>query len=353
MRMPVRARATRVGLVLVLLVSLAACSKDAPVARGSIAAFGTTVEITLIGVERRRANEVTRILARDLQTLETALDAWHASPLARMNALFKAGPTPFPAAPSVLPLLRLSQARSIASGGLFNPAIGELVRAWGYRGRPADCPEPPDQGTVEALLEARPSMDDITIDGFRVASSNPAVRLDFRDILHGYAVDQAIARLQDLGIDNASVGIGGSVRAIGSRGGYPWKVPVRGPAGGGVVTTLSILGNEAAVTASIYRRNSAGQRETCHDVLDPRTGHPARGTASVTVLHPDASTADAATTALFVAGPRDWHRVARSMGIRYVMLTDDRGRIHMNPAMRSRVKLERVDREVIISEPLT
>ena len=45
--------------------------------------------------------------------------------------------------------------------------------------------------------------------------------------------------------------------------------------------------------------------------------------------------------------------VARQMGIRFVMLTDDQGRIHMNPAMRDRIELQRDNREVIISEPLT
>jgi hypothetical protein len=35
------------------------------------------------------------------------------------------------------------------------------------------------------------------------------------------------------------------------------------------------------------------------------------------------------------------------------MLTDDAGRIHMNPAMQARVKLKALNREVIISQPLT
>ena len=61
----------------------------------------------------------------------------------------------------------------------------------------------------------------------------------------------------------------------------------------------------------------------------------------------------AAANALFVAGPSDWHRIARQMGVRYVVLTDDQGRVHMNPAMRDRIKLHQADREVIISEPLS
>ena len=66
-----------------------------------------------------------------------------------------------------------------------------------------------------------------------------------------------------------------------------------------------------------------GQRY--HHILDPRTGYPAQKTASVTVIHDDAGVADAAATALFVAGPDRWHEIARSMGVKYVMLIDSMG----------------------------
>jgi len=270
-----------------------------------------------------------------------------------MNQLFNEGSEPFPAPPSLLPLLRLSQDLAERSENLFNPAIGHLVRAWGFDGDDDACLRPPPADLVDKALEAQPTMADIEIDGIRVSSRNPMVKLDFTAIEQGYAIDQAIARLQDLGIDNASISVDGNVRAIGSRDGHPWKVAIRGPEGGGIVATLKIKGNEAAFTASGYQRNFAWAGEVHHDVLDPRTGYPARGTASVTVLHPNASTADAAATALFVAGPADWHRIAKRMGIRYVMLTDRDGRLHMNPAMKARVTLHRHEREVVISEPLS
>ena len=154
-------------------------------------------------------------------------------------------------------------------------------------------------------------MSDIAIDGFRVSSSKHTVKLDFRGIQKGFAIDQAIARLQELGIHNASISVDGNLRAIGSRDGHPWSVAVRGPEGGGIFATLQILGNEAAFTAGGYQQNFTWEGEVYHDIIDPRTGYPATGTASVTVLHPNASTADAAATALFIAGPKDWHRVAK------------------------------------------
>jgi thiamine biosynthesis lipoprotein len=354
MSMLVNVPRIRVLLVLGLaLLAAAGCDRKDPVATGKFTAFGTQVDLTLIGVDRSTANEVTRLLEDDMQAME---DAWHAyrpGPVSRLNQRFNESAQPIVAAPAVLPLLRLSQQLSIESGDLFNPAIGHLVRAWGFQGRPAECLQPPAPEVIQAVVDGQPTMRDITIDGIRVSSSNPLVKLDFRDIEKGLAIDKAIARLQELGIHNASVSMEGNLRAIGSRDGHPWSVPVRGPDGGGILATLKIIGNEAAFTAGNYRRNFTWGGEVYHDIIDPRTGYPAAQTASVTVLHADASTADAAATALFVAGPRDWHKVARQMGIRYVMLSDRDGRLYMNPAMQARVKLHGSEREVIVSEPLT
>jgi thiamine biosynthesis lipoprotein len=90
-----------------------------------------------------------------------------------------------------------------------------------------------------------------------------------------------------------------------------------------------------------------------HHILDPRTGYPVTGTRSVTVIHDNAGTADAAATALFVAGPERWHEIARSMDIKYVMLIDSEGHIVMNPAMQNRIHLiNATSAHIILSQPL-
>ena len=95
------------------------------------------------------------------------------------------------APPSVLPILKLSKSLSQKSEGLFNPAIGHLYRAWGFHGRPAECLNEPNPAVIDTVVDNRPSMDDVHIDGFRIWSTNDTVKLDFRGIQRGFAVDQA------------------------------------------------------------------------------------------------------------------------------------------------------------------
>jgi thiamine biosynthesis lipoprotein len=73
-------------------------------------------------------------------------------------------------------------------------------------------------------------------------------------------------------------------------------------------------------------------------ILDPRTGWPVRHVASATVIHTDGGVADAAATALTVAGPDDWQRIARRMGLVYVMLVDEKGTVYLSPAMAERIR---------------
>lgn len=351
-------RLSHLGIFIVVLTiavsGISGCGSKDPVARGQAEAFDSTVDITLIGINRNRAAKITRKLAEEFQLMDLAWRTDGASPLARMNSLINTGKEPFAAPTSLLPILALAKQLSVKSDDLFNPAIGHLVRAWGFQdGATPECMSPPEPDIVEQVLNDRPAMDDLHVEGFRAWSENQTVRLDLRDIRRGYALDQAIARLQELGIHSASISIDGNIRVIGSRSGNPWSHAIRGPDGGGVFATLAITGSEAAFTASGYQNAFTWEGTVYHDIIDPRSGYPATGTASVTVVHPNASTADAAATALFVAGPKDWHRLARQLGLRYVMLTDDEGRVHMNPAMKARIKLHRTNREVIVSEPLS
>ena len=343
---------TLIIAIVILMLQVTGCDTRDPVSRGRFHAFDTVIEVTLIGVERRRATEIVQMLEADMRLMEQAWQASGPGPVSHINQMFNAGAPPFAAPPSVLPLLHLSKTLSRQSDGLFNPAIGHLTRAWGFQGQNPDCLRPPAEALIEVMLAKRPSMRDISIDGIHVSSSNQTVKLDFSAIQKGFAIDQAVARLQEFGAHNASINAAGDLRAIGSRDGHPWSVAIRGPKGGGVFATLQISGNEAVFTAGQYKRSFTWRGEVYHENIDPRTGYPAVETASVTVLHPNASTADAAATALLIAGPKDWYRVAKQMGIHYVMLTDSEGRVHMNPAMQARVKLQHSNHKVIISEPL-
>lgn len=325
--------------LLAVLPLLLGCERPPEIQHTRFLAFGTLTELTLAGVDSERAAEVVRALETDFAEMERAWHAWKPGPVTRTNWLL--GETRrFAAPPSVVPLVRISRDLAIRSEHLFNPAIGGLIQLWGFQSDDSSASRPPpDPAAIAALLAANPRMDDIEIDGFMLASRNPAVQLDFGAIGKGYGIDFAVQHLRELGVHNAIVNSGGDLRAIGSKGGQPWRIAIRGADGRGILGEIAVSGDESVFTSGNYERVFEWQGRRYHHILDPRTGQPAQGTRSVTVLHTDATVADAAATALFVAGPSDWPRIAARLGIRHVLLVDDGDVAHMTPAMSERVRL--------------
>jgi thiamine biosynthesis lipoprotein len=254
--------------------------------------------------------------------------------------------------PTLLPLLDKANRLSRLSDELFNPAIGKLVSLWGFHSDDRPAGPPPDNSAITALVSQRPSVTDVTLDDGRLRSSNPAVHYDLGAVAKGYAIDRGIERLRELGINNAIINAGGDLRAIGRHGDRPWHIGIRDPRGPGVLAAVELGDDESVFTSGDYERFFDHDGRRYHHIIDPRSGYPADTVTSVTVVHTDATTADAAATALFVAGPEHWHAIARRMGIRYVLLIDGTGIIHMNPAMQKRISFDTEPADIHLSTPL-
>jgi len=105
-----------------------------------------------------------------------------------------------------------------------------------------------------------------------------------------------------------------------------------------VVAALSLRPGEALHTSGNYERFlEAGGGRFSH-ILDPRTGQPVQGIVSVSVLDTNGARADAAATALGVAGAQDWPAVAAAMGVGAVLVISDDGTMRATPAMRARLE---------------
>ena len=343
----------RLLAILSLLCLNTACSRDDAVFHDRFFAFGTLIEVTLYGVDQERAIQASDLIEQEFHQRHADWHAWEPGALSTTNEQL-ARLEPFSADPVVLPLLVEANRLSRLAQGLFNPTIGKLIALWGFHANELPIGTLPDAQAINSLVEQAPSVADVTIEGDRVSNRNPAVAYDLGAFAKGYAIDRAIDRLRELGIDNAIVNAGGDLRGIGRHGERPWRIGIRHPRQPGVLASVELEGDDSVFTSGDYERYFEVDGKRYHHIIDPRTGYPADTATSVTVIHTDAATADAAATALFVAGPDAWVAIARRMGIRYVMLIDTDGVIHMNPAMQARIRFEPgMQTEIRVSEPLS
>ena len=335
---------SRLYLALPLLVMatflVTACSKKPQLYRGSVFTFGTIVDYSIAEADPAVAQRAINAIQQDLDYMHVAFHAWHPGPLGRINQLLATTGT-FTANPSVLPLIQESRQLSIESQGLFNPAIGHLIKAWGFQSDEGnDDHAPPDPAEIKAWLAKKPQMTDIVIKNIQMRSTNPAVRLDLGAVAKGYAVEKIIEHLQELGIKNAIINAGGDIKAIGEHpDGRPWYVGITHPRQkDAVLAGLDVMPGESVFTSGDYERFFTYQGKRYDHIIDPRTGYPANQTESVTVISSSATRADAAATALFIAGPSQWPTIAKAMHIKYVLLIDAHGHGEATPAMLKRLK---------------
>lgn len=334
-------------LCVLLALGLASCEHAPQIHQAQFFVFGTQLDVSVQGVDATVASEAFGQLQQLFQAMHRDWHAWEPGLLADVNTAFAAG-QPATADAAIVEMVRESQHIETLTDGRFNPAIGALIALWGFH--TSDFPiqgPPPSAAAIESLVRRRPSSRDIRIDGLTLDSDNPAVQLDFGGIAKGYAIDLACARLRSLGIDDAIVNAGGDLRAIGDHGDRPWRVAIRDPRGG-IVGSLETGSDEAVFTSGNYERFRQDEETRYPHILDPRTGWPVVELSSVTVIADQGLLADAAATALIVAGPDRWTEVAGALGLEQVMVVDAEGRAFLTPAMAQRVELVAgVDSQVV------
>ena len=306
--------------------------------------------MTLYDVDKETAEKAFSDLDSDFTYFHSTWSPWEPGSLNRINSLI---PTQkeFSVGPSVLPLINESLSMAITTDHLFNPAIGKLINLWQFH--KSDDPDisPPDADKIKALVASNPKLTDLTINGVRMLSQNPDIQLNFGAFAKGYAIDLSIQHLKNLGIKNAIINTGGDLKAIGKHGDRHWRIAIQHPRQQNIIATIETRGEESIFTSGDYERYYMYKGRRYHHILDPRTGYPADQSQSVTVIHNDSGLADAAATALFIAGPEQWLAMAKKLKLRQVMLIDRQGNIHLTPEMEKRLILKNPQETTLIVSP--
>ncbi len=324
-------------LWLFLLPLFAACSPS-PLVQQQSYVFGTLVEVSVYDAPEAQAKQATAAVLARFDQLHQQLHAWQPSELSRLNAALAKGERAT-ATPELAAMLGDAQALAAQSNELFNPAIGGLIALWGFH---SDTPQSrvPDAAAISGSVSRQPRMADLHIETNTVSSNNPAVQLDLGGYAKGRALDDAVAILKQHGIKNALVNIGGNVIALGAHGDRPWRVGIQHPRKAGTLATLDLHDGEAIGTSGDYQRYfEAGGKRYSH-LIDPRSGWPASGMQSVTILSSGkhaGTRSDALSKPLFIDGTAHLQERAARLGIADYLAVDAAGKMQVSPAMSARL----------------
>ncbi|MBN2416164.1 FAD:protein FMN transferase [bacterium] len=197
-------------------------------------------------------------------------------------------------------IIAAALAVSEKTGGAFDPTLGRVKDLWPFT---TPDPAPPDTAAVRSVL-AFTGYRHLGIRGDTLSTSRPGMELDLGGIAKGRAIDLAVSSLREAGISAGIVDAGGDLRIFGTPPRKPfWNIGIRDPRSGGEIFGVITTGEAAVATSGDYERFFIYNGKRYHHLLDPATGFPAAGTASVTIIAPSALEADAYATAVFIMGP--------------------------------------------------
>lgn len=328
--------AFRAAIFITALILCIGCESENRDFRHQIYAFGTLVTIDFFEVSpQSNAAAITAIQTR-INELDANWYPWRKGELQRINAAI-AGRRSIAVSPLLADLLRRSVTLEQQSGGRFNPAIGGLTKLWGFHDMTALPTSPPDDFEIRKWLSLGVSSQDLEWNGDLLRSKSPRVILDLGGIAKGAILGQFAAILLDTGVGNAIIDIGGDLTVIGQVKGRSARIGIRSPRSDEVLGWLEILDGETVVTSGDYERYFEHDGKRYQHVLDPRTGYPVQETTSATVVHRDPVLADAAATALLVAGAAEFEALCSSLGLDTALIVTASGDLRLTQAMEKRL----------------
>jgi thiamine biosynthesis lipoprotein len=227
-----------------------------------------------------------------------------ASEWSRMNRT--AGLRPLRLSAELFQLISDCMKYSQQSAGAFDITVGPLMKVWGfYRG----------EGGLPQRAEIRNAL---ARTGYRHVRLDPAaqtirfdqtgVELDPGGIGKGYAVDRMVEVLKGNGVEIALVSAAGSsIYGLGAPPDEPrgWRVTIRAPGNAKQSAAEVFLKNTSLSTSGSYEKFFWAEGRRYSHIMDPRTGYPAQGASSVSVLAPRTTDSEAWAKPYFING-RAW-----------------------------------------------
>lgn len=286
-------------------------------------AMGSTFAVVLYGRDRKQLEAAADAALDEVHRLDRLLSNYKPdSEWSEVNRT--AGVRPVMVSEELFELLSACIAYSRASGGAFDITVGPLMMVWGFYRGEGVLPRPAE---VTAAL-TRVGHRHVRLDAAArtVQFDRPGVELDPGGIGKGYAVDRMVEVLKRAGVRIALVSAAGSsIYGMGAPPGEPagWQITIRAPDDPQASVAEVRLKDMSLATSGGYEKFFWANGRTWAHIMDPRTGYPAKGIASVSVLAPRAIDSEAWAKPFFING-RAWTAAHKPSSMR-VFLCDDAG----------------------------
>jgi FAD:protein FMN transferase len=298
----------------------------------------TLVTITVVAKTSSEADGAIDKAFQEIGRLEKAANFY--SPDSEISLInVNAGRSPVKVSPDIIEILTKARQVYEMTDGAFDMTIGPVISLYDFRNKtkPSDAEVRKNLPLVNfhnLVINRERSLAFLTKKG---------MLLDPGGIMKGYAAERAAEVLKKLGVPSGIVAVAGDIRAFGLKpDGKPWRVGIRDPMGQGEDDIVAVieLRDMSISTAGDYERFFILNGRRFHHLISPKTGYPAEGCRSVSIISPEGALADAYSTGIFILGPEKGLTVLEKTGIDGIII-DEKGILHTTHGIGARLEIKK------------
>lgn len=308
-----------------MLAALPAVSQELLRLEANADAMGSTFGVTLYGEDQDEMEAASNAAFEEVRRIDKLLSNYRPnSAISEINQY--AAQRPVQVTPEVFNLLSACLKYSRESEGAFDVTVGPLMKVWGFYKGTGRLPEKEEVARALTKVGYKNLLLDPEHNTVRFARAG--VEIDPGGIGKGYAVDRMVAVLKEHGIRTALVSAAGSsIYALGappseSRG---WELDIRDPHDETKTVAQMYLKDLSMSTSGNYEKFFEAEGKLYSHIMDPRTGYPAPGMLSASVIAPKTLDSEAWTKPYFING-RPWAAKHKLRDFR-VFLCEDRAQL--------------------------
>ena len=288
----------------------------------------TYVTVTVYGNDAEKAQDAIGAAFDRIAEIEAIASTWNES--AEAYRLNLNGNLDEPS-PELVDIIGRAKAYYDISNHTFDITIQPLLDLWSYHpdavkqfweldyaNQSAKINETmPLIGCDKIIIQQTPS---------RIYFTEPGMKITLGGIAKGYAVDEGLKVLGEMGFKNALINAGGDISTLGGKPNAPWVVAMENPENRTQAIAKFNIEDRAVATSGNYVRFYNESAKVGH-IMDPRTGFSVAGCWSVSIIADNCTHADALATAAFVLGPQHGMQLIESLPGVEGLIIDSAGNI--------------------------
>lgn len=312
--------------LLSFLIALIFCNANAQIAvKRDTVLMGSRFDITIVAADSTSAEKNINLVIDEITRIENLISEWKpSSQVSEINR--NSGIKPVKVDKELFELTKRALSFSEISNGAFDISIVAMDKIWKFDGSMEELP------SQEILLKAIEKVGHKNIELNETDSSIflklPGMKIGFGATGKGYAADQGRLLMQQLNVKAGIVNASGDMATWGMQpDNTPWRIGITNPMNANESLKIIEINNAAITTSGDYEKYVEFDDKRYSHIINPKTGMPASGLISVTVIGENTETANGLSTSIMVLGDKKGLELLKNYPDYTCLILTDKGKV--------------------------